>query len=90
MSKRDLVEVSEIVGDYMDRIVKLFKPGKKITVLVRTPGDDHGQFDFMMSDDDPQELLNMIARRKAAGENPTSTAVEVTLPGWLAKEKGLT
>lgn len=66
----DLVRTQEIVAEHMDDILKMFKPGAKITVLVRAPNDPEGLKDFMMSDDEPQELLNMVARRKAAGPNP--------------------
>lgn len=65
----NLSDVQDIVAEHMDEILKLFKPGKKITVLVRTPDDPEGRYDFMMGDDDPQELLNMLARCKARGPN---------------------
>jgi hypothetical protein len=51
------------VGAHMDDILGLFKSGCKITVLVRTPGFP-GR-DFMMSDDDPKEVVAMIQRREA-------------------------
>lgn len=61
-----LEETQEAVADHMDKIVSYFKPGVRITVLVRTLNDDEGRCDFMMGDDDPQEAMNMIARRIAA------------------------
>jgi len=35
--------------------------------VVRREGDDEGRQDFMMGDDDPQQVMNMLARRMAAG-----------------------
>lgn len=61
----DLEQVQSIVAEHMDEILRLFKRGHKITVLVRAPDDPHGHKDFMMTDDDPQEAINMIARRHA-------------------------
>lgn len=61
-----LEETQEEVSDHLDKIKRYFKPGAKITVLVRAPDDPDGRKDFMMGDDDPQEVMNMIARRMAA------------------------
>lgn len=58
-----LSDVQEMVGDYMDRIVKMFKPGVKITILVRTP--DHPTRDFCMTDDNLDEVIAMVERRIA-------------------------
>lgn len=60
-------QVTEEVSDHLDKIKRHFKPGVKVTILVRREGDDEGRQDFMMGDDDPQEVMNMIARRMAAG-----------------------
>lgn len=60
-----LVEVQEDVSGYLDKIIRLFKPGAKIAVLVRSPGSPDR--DFMMTDDDLDELISMISRRKAMG-----------------------
>jgi hypothetical protein len=60
-----LEETQEEVADHLDKIKSYFKPGVKITVLVRTEGDPEGERDFMMGDDSPQEAMNMIARRMA-------------------------
>lgn len=56
--------VQNDVSDYMDGIKKLFKPGVKIAVLVRTPG--YPERDFMMTDDTTGELAAMIERRAKA------------------------
>ena len=55
----------EIVSEHMNSIIDLFRPGVKITVLVRTP--DHPDRDFMLTSDDPVEALAMIERRISAG-----------------------
>lgn len=60
-------QVRERVADYLDEIKGYFKPGVKVTVLVRHENDDEGRLDFMMTDDEPQQVMNMIARRIAAG-----------------------
>jgi hypothetical protein len=60
-----LEETQDEVSDYLDQIKRFFKPGVKVTILVRTEGDPEGRRDFMMGDDDPQEAMNMIARRMA-------------------------
>ena len=55
---------SQIVAGHMESIVACFKPGVKITVLVRTPGAP--DCDFMMTDDTTEELMAMIERRQKA------------------------
>lgn len=61
----DLVRVRDNVAASMEDIVRMFKPGVKITVLVRTPGKPTA--DFMMTDDQPGEIIAMVERRNAAG-----------------------
>jgi hypothetical protein len=56
--------VQHDVSEYMDDIKRLFKPGVKIAVLVRTPG--YPERDFMMTDDKIEELAAMIERRSQA------------------------
>lgn len=48
----------------MDQIIGCFKPGVKITVIVRTPGFD--ERDFLMTDDELPEVTRAIERRAAA------------------------
>jgi hypothetical protein len=72
-----LEETQEEVSDHLDKIKSYFKPGVKITILVRTEADPEGRRDFMMGDDDPQEAMNMIARRMAlAVSRPQSNTPE--------------
>lgn len=61
----DLQRTSEIVADCMDEIIGCFKPGVKITVLVRTPA--HPDRDFCMTNDTMDDVVAMAERRKAAG-----------------------
>lgn len=60
-----LSEVQAEVAAHMDDIVSLFKPGVKITVMVRTPG--FGERDFMLTDDTIAELRAMLDRREQSG-----------------------
>lgn len=71
-----LEEAQEEVGDHLDKIKSYFKPGVKITILVRTEGDSEGRRDFMMGDDSPQEAINMIARRMAYAAPPADQTTE--------------
>ena len=60
-----VADTQHFVADRMEQIVSRFKPGVKITVLVRTPG--HPDRDFMMTDDTEGEIIAMVERRQAAG-----------------------
>jgi hypothetical protein len=60
-----LVEAQEEVSGHMDQISRLFKPGSKISVFVRSPG--YPDRDFIMTNDNLDELTTMIARRKTKG-----------------------
>jgi hypothetical protein len=62
----DLQRTSEIVAECMDEIVGCFKPGVKITVLVRTP--DYPDRDFCMTSDTMGEVIAMAERREAQGK----------------------
>lgn len=60
---RALEDVSIEVSGHMDSILECFKPGAKITVLVRQPG--FPDQDFMLTSDSPDEAIALIERRKA-------------------------
>lgn len=49
-------------AEYLDRIARLFKPGKKLTLLVRSPGLPDR--DFMLTDDNIDEAIAMLERSK--------------------------
>jgi hypothetical protein len=59
-----LQKVAEDVQDHMDAILANFKPGAKITVLVRTPGKPTAN--FCMTSDELDEVAAMVQRRKDA------------------------
>lgn len=60
-----LEETQEEVAYHLDKIRTYFKPVVKLTILVRTEGDAGGRLDFLMSDDDLQEAMNVISRHMA-------------------------
>lgn len=62
-----LADVQDLTADCMDKIKACFKPGVKITVLVRAPG--FPDCDFCMTDDEPDEIIAMMTRRKEQGED---------------------
>ncbi len=62
----DLELVQRTVAGRMEQIVDCFKPGVKITVLVRSPGFPNR--DFLMTADDLDEVISAVDRRKAAGK----------------------
>lgn len=68
-----LQRAAERVQDSMDEILANFKPGAKITVLVRTPGKPTA--DFCMTSDDLDEVIAMVHRRK--GDTPPPQPREV-------------
>lgn len=59
-----LRRTQQIVSDCMDDILSCFKAGMKITVLVRNP--ENPESDFCMTDDDLDQVVAMIKRRKEA------------------------
>lgn len=59
-----LESVQEMVADHMDQMVANFKPGAKITALIRVPGNDEAE--FLMTSDDLDDVIDAIQRRKAA------------------------
>jgi hypothetical protein len=63
-----LALVQQRVADHMDEIHGYFKPGVKVTVIVRTP--DFPERDFMMTADDIPELITLLQRREQAGKTP--------------------
>lgn len=62
-------EATQRVADCMDQILTNFKDGANITVLVRYPEKPNA--DFCLTDDDLDEVIAMIQRRK--GEAPPQT-----------------
>lgn len=65
-----LREVQHDVARHMDEILTHFKPGAKITLIVRTPGNDRA--DFCMTDDAIDDVVALLARRKEAAAHQES------------------
>lgn len=57
-----LRQTQQFVSSCMDDMLACFKPVMKITVLIRNPENPEG--DFCMTDDDLDEVVAMIMRRK--------------------------
>jgi hypothetical protein len=52
------------ISDHMDAIVALFKPGVKITVLVRTPSHPDGSRDLLMTSDTIGAIVKALRHRE--------------------------
>lgn len=63
---QNVQNVSEIVADHMDAILKCFKPGAKIMVLVRRPEHPDGSHDFILTNDTIDEAITALQTRKTA------------------------
>jgi len=53
--------VQQKVSNHMDSILSNFKSGAKITVIVRIP--DEPEQDFMLTNDNPVQAIELIQRR---------------------------
>ncbi|MER9768993.1 hypothetical protein NKJ09_23345 [Mesorhizobium sp. M0189] len=62
--------ISEQVADHMDAILKFFKPGAKIAVLVRRPEASDGSQDFILTNDTIDDVIAALQQRKT---QPTLT-----------------
>lgn len=58
-----IAKARDEIASHMDAIVALFKPGVKITVLVRTPSHPDGSRDMVMTDDIIDEAVAALLRR---------------------------
>ena len=72
-------------GEHLDAVLRLFKPGAKGTLLVRSPEGESqpGAHDFVITNDDLAEVAAMIDRRRAAtkiGSDIPPRAAEVEPP----------
>jgi len=56
----------------MDRILTLFKPGAKITVIVRSPNIP-GDTDFIMTNDDLTEARYALQRQQERHESKSAS-----------------
>lgn len=56
-----LAAVTDFVAGTMNDIARRFRPECKVTVIVRMPGNNKA--DFMLTNDTPEEVVRLIARR---------------------------
>lgn len=56
-------DVSEIAANHMDAILALFKPGAKITVLVRRPEKPDGTQDLVLTNDGIEKAIAALQQR---------------------------
>ena len=67
-SKRSIpaeaLSVGEQIGDHMAEIVQLFKPGVKITVVVRTPDYPDGSRDMILTSDTFDRVIAALRLRE--------------------------
>lgn len=58
----DRVEMTrDAVSGYMERILRYFKPNAKITVIIRTPGNDNA--DMVLTNDTLEQAVSVLARQ---------------------------
>lgn len=69
-----LAQVQEAVARHMDDIADYFKPGVKITVIVRSPG--FPERDFVMTTDTLGLAITALRRRENAGGTTLADAIE--------------
>lgn len=68
----DVRRTGQQIAFHMDEIARLFKPGAKLTLLVRSPG--HPERDAFLSDEDNiDEAIEAIKQLK----NPTGGIIHV-------------
>ena len=62
MNDLNLQIAREQASGHLEQIARLFKPGAKLTLLVRTPGNDEA--DFLLTNDDLDAVTPAIERAK--------------------------
>lgn len=65
MDNENVAWAQKVVAGAMDDILAIFKPGARITVMVRRP--EHPERDFLMTNDELAEAAALIQRRMEAG-----------------------
>lgn len=63
-----LANASEIASEKLSEIAALFKPGARLTLLVRTPGYPDGSRDFVLTNDALVDAIAALEIRKATEE----------------------
>lgn len=62
MSKSTVAQVHFQIADHCREISYLFKPGARITVIVRNPSNPTGEADMLVSDDDLDLVADALKR----------------------------
>lgn len=65
----------------LDRVMRRFKPGMKVTLVVRNPENVEG--DVVIGDDDLNEAIVAIQRRIGASPHGAKPPCEKTSPRWF-------
>jgi hypothetical protein len=78
-SKKKVLTVIDHASFHMDKIVGQFISGSKITVIVRPPGGVDGNRDFVLTDDDLDEAIAALTRRKRLGNELATKGLEEKL-----------
>jgi hypothetical protein len=73
----NLALVGEQCNQHLNEIAEYFKPGVKLTLLARTPGNDEA--DFVLTNDTLQDAVAALERRGLADR--------ITLAGKKPKKK---
>lgn len=60
----ELDQVHQAASLYLNKIAEFFKPGVRVTLLVRSPDNDEA--DFVLSSDDLELAVEALKRRMGA------------------------
>lgn len=74
--RKALARVGDEAGHYLDKIARLFTPGKKLTLLVRDPEFPNGSRNFCLTDDTwPEVRAALVIAETHRDETKESTVV---------------
>lgn len=59
-----VARTGNIIADHLDKISRLFKPGAKLTIVVRRPDMPDGSQDMIISDDTVDDVIAALGRWK--------------------------
>jgi hypothetical protein len=69
-----VIDVMQLATDRLNDVYRCFKPGVKMTLLVRRPG--FPDQDFMLTDDSPADIIDMVQRRIAEADKAAQAALD--------------
>lgn len=64
MKSRRLTQLHADLAEHLEQIQQLFRPGAKVTLVVRNPG--YGDAGVVIGDDDLDEAVKEIRKRQEA------------------------